>query len=127
MKTGRNILYNYFDIEQLPIGELPYTAIHRALGDEKYLRSFSPTYCRNDLAQGHLSALLYWYPNYIEQMYELAVDGFDYMAYFNRLPIEIIEGFKLLFPESIKKLEKARRLALDLNSLEEIKINRRKA
>jgi hypothetical protein len=125
--TQRTIMYEYFEIEQLPIGDLPYMSIQRALKNEAYLRIFPPTYCRNDLAKGYLAALLYWYPSYLEQLYELAVEGRDYMVYFNRLPIGIIEGFKHLFPETIKRLDKAKRLAIDLNSLEEIKINRRKA
>ena len=123
---ARNMLHEYFELTDLPIGELPYSAIQRALKDEKYLRQFTPTFCRNDLIQGNFSALLYWYPHYVEQLYALAIDGHNYMFYFKPLPSEITEGFVYLFPELMKKLDKARELTLKSNDLDEIKIKRKK-
>lgn len=38
----RTMFYEYFEVEQLPIGELPYSAIHSALKHEKYFRVFTP-------------------------------------------------------------------------------------
>ena len=122
----RTIWYEYFELTDLPIGDLPYATIQRALKDEKYLRKFTPTFCRNDLAQGHFSALLYWFPHYVEQLYALAIDGHNYMFYFKTLSPEIIEGFTYLFPELMKNLDKARDLTLKSNELDEIKIKRKK-
>lgn len=122
----RTICYEYFEVDSLPVGDIPYSAIHKALKNEKYFRLFTPTYCRNDLKAGHLSALLYWYPKYIDQLYDLAVSGEDFMLYFNGLPIEIIEAFDYLFPETKKRLDKAKEYAVKLTELEEIKIKVRK-
>lgn len=123
----RTIFYEYFEVEQLPIGELPYSSIHKALRHEKYFRRFTPTFCRNDLLQGNLAALLYWYPNYIDQLYQFASEGKDYMMYFRGLPTEIIEAFDYLFPELKKRLDRVKETSLDLTVLEEFKIYRRKA
>jgi hypothetical protein len=124
--TKRTIWHEYFELTQLPVGEIPYSTIQRALKDEKYLRKFEPTFCRNDLLRGNLSALLYWYPNYVEQLYALSVEGHSYMSYFNGLPSVVVEAFNYLFPELIKKLDKAKELAVKLTVLDEIKIKRKK-
>lgn len=127
MNTARTIFYEYFDVEALPVGEIPYSVIHKALKHEKYMRLFEPTFCRNDLMRGNLAALLYWYPHYIDQLYEFAVEGKDYMMYFRGLPNEIVEAFDYLFPEVKRRLDKVKEDRLNLSELEEIKIKRRKA
>jgi len=126
METGRTMFYDYFEISSLPVGEIPYSAIQKALKHEKYLRRFKPTFCRNDLMRGNLAALLYWYPHYIDQLYEFAVEGKDYMIYFSGLPTEITEAFDYLFPELKRRLDKVKEDRLNLSVLEEIKIKRRK-
>lgn len=123
---ARTMFHEYFELTDLPIGDLPYATIQRALKDEKYLRKFDPTFCRNDLLKGNFSALLYWYPHYVEQLYALAIEGHNYMFYFKTLLPEITEGFIYLFPELIKNLDKARELTLKSNELDEIKIKRKK-
>ena len=125
MSEFRTIHYNYFEIHELPVGEVPYSAISKALKHEKYFRKFQPTFCRNDLLQGHLAALLYWYPHYIDQLYQFASEGKDYMAYFNSLPVEIREAFDYLFPETKKRLDRVAKYHMEVSILEEFNIKRR--
>jgi hypothetical protein len=120
----RTIWYEYFDVTELPVGDLPYIAVKRALKDEEYMRKFTPTFARNDLMQGRLAALLYWYPYYVTQLFEMAGDGHDYMIYFRGLPTEIIDGFNYLFPELKNRLDKVKGIAVNLNSLEEMKLKK---
>jgi len=114
--------YEYFEIENLPIGEIPFSAIQRALKDEKYLRKFTPSHYRADLLSGHSSALLYWYPNYIDYLYEFAINDKDYMLFFKGFPPHIRDDFVELFPEIIKKLKTLRKNVSKLNHFEEIKV-----
>lgn len=121
----RTYFNEYFEVIEMPVGEIPFSVINRALKHEKYFRRFTPTFCRKDLLQGHLAALLYWYPYYVEQLYELASEGKDFKLFFGGLPSVIIESFDYLFPELIKRLELAKEVAVNLTALEEIKIKRR--
>lgn len=122
--TVRTMWHEYWELTELPIGEIPYSAIQRGLKDEKYFRKFTPTHYRENLLQGHLAALLFWYPRYVDFLYEMAIDGKDYLRFFHTFAPEITEGFKYLFPELIKKLDKLKESTLKLNHLEEIKFNR---
>ena len=114
----RSPWHEYFDILDLPIGEIPYVSIHRALKDEKYLRKFQPTFARNDMMQGHLASLLYWYPYYIDQLYEYAVEGMDFRIYFKGT--EMLEHFEFLFPQICSKLDKISRKGIKTNHFDEI-------
>lgn len=116
----RLIQYEYFEISDLPAGEIPYTAIVNALKDEKYLRRFKPTNYRNDLLLGHTGALLYWYTEYVDVLYDHAVNDEDFMVFFKHFPMEIREGFVFLFPEIMRKLNKVRKKLKKQNHLEEI-------
>ncbi len=116
----RNPWVEYFDILELPVGEIPYTAIDRALKDEKYLRKFSPTFARNDMLQGHLASLLYWYPYYIDQLYELALEGIDFREYFNRTEMKV--HFEHLFPAVCIKLDRLRTRGVKTNHFQEVKL-----
>lgn len=110
----------YFDILELPIGEVPYTAIDKALKDEKYLRKFQPTYARNDMVNGHLASLLYWYPYYIDELYDHALRGVDFRKYFVGTDME--EHFEFLFPSVCKKLDRIVEKGIKVNHLDEIKL-----
>lgn len=110
----------YWEITELPIGEVPYIAIERALRDEKYLRKFSPTFARNDMLQGHLSSLLYWYPYYIDQLYDLTLDGIDFRNYFKGT--EMLPHFEYLFPQLCFRLDRLRVKGLKTNHFQEIKL-----
>lgn len=110
----------YWDIMELPIGEIPYISIDRAFKDEKYLRKFTPTYAKKDMLDGYLSALLYWYPYYIDQLYELSLEGVDYRRYFDGT--NFIEDFEYLFPQISNRLDKLRTKNIKTNHLGEIKL-----
>jgi hypothetical protein len=118
----REMHYEYFEIDNLPIGEIPFSTIQRAIKDEKYLRKFSPTHYRNDLLIGHPSALLYWYPHYIDYLYEFAIADKDFMIFFKPFPAHIKDDFIELFPEVVKKLHKLRKNINRINHFEEIKL-----
>ena len=119
MISPRTMLHDYFDLKDLPIGEIPFSAIRMALRDEKYLRKYMPDNYMSDLRRGQLSALLYWYHYYINDLYELASVGKDYMDFFRVFPIEIKDGFNYLFGETIKRLDKVKSSAIKSNHLDE--------
>ena len=114
--------YEYFEVDNFPVGEIPFSAIQKALKDEKFFRRFTPTHYRADLLAGHSAALLYWYPHYIDFLYEFSINDKDFMLFFKPFPIEIKDGFVELFPEIIKKLKKLRQNVSKLNHLEELKL-----
>lgn len=125
-RKERSIAHDYFDISDLPTGDLPYSAIDRALKDEKYLRKYTPVAMRTDLTYLHYPALLIYYPDYIDTLYDLAAEGLDYMSFFHTYPTEITEAFNYLFPEAIKKLERVKQSKLKLTTLEETKFKKRR-
>lgn len=114
----RESFIEYWNIDELPIGELPYNAIQKALRNEEYFRKFTPTYCRNDLMIGHKSALLYWYPYYVDTLYELSSKGMEYSIFFNGIGGDMLSHFTYLFPDTIIKLNKV--LKLKKNHLDEV-------
>lgn len=118
----RLIQHEYFEISDLPTGEIPYTAIINAIKAEEYLRKFTPTNYRDDFNDYHLAALLYWYPEYITKLYDLAVSGDNFMSFFKPFPPEIRDGFVYLFPEVMLKLKKVKKKISRVNHFEEIKI-----
>lgn len=112
------MFYDYFSISEFPIGEIPYTAINKAFGDEKYIRKFVPTFPRNDMLQGHISALLYWYPFYIDELYNLALNKRDFRLYFKGTNLE--KDFEYLFSELCQKLDRLSKKEIKKNHLDEI-------
>jgi hypothetical protein len=70
------------------------------------------------MMQGHLASLLYWYPYYIDTLYEYALDGIDFRIYFKGT--EMLEPFEYLFPQICSKLDKLKARGIKLNHLEEI-------
>lgn len=114
--------YEYFEVENFPIGEIPFSTIQRAIKDERFLRKFSPTHYRNDLLSGHSSALLYWYPYYIDYLYEFAISDKDFMIFFKPFPSHIKDDFVELFPDIIKKLHRLRKNISKINHFEELNL-----
>jgi hypothetical protein len=112
------MIYEYFELKELPIGEVPYTAIQNALKDEKYLRKFQPTFARNDLMQGHLAALLYWYPYYVDALYDYADNGKNFRAYFDGT--NLLGDFEYLFSSLCSKLDRMSNRKLKTNHFDEI-------
>jgi hypothetical protein len=119
--SPRTIMYEYWKLEELPIGEVSYMTIQRALQDEKYMRKFRPSFYRENLLQGHHSALIYWYPHYVNELYEIAVNRGEFRRFFDKFPPHIKTSFEILFIELCKRLDKIKLSGLKLNHLEEIK------
>lgn len=117
--TPRESFVEYFNLEELPIGELSYSAIQKALRHEMFFRKFYPTFCRENLMQGHKAALLYWYPFYVNELCILASEGNDAMSYFKGISWDVVGYFEYLFPETVSKLKKIQKLNSKLNHLEE--------
>ena len=118
----RLIQHDYFEINELPVGEIPFTAIQNAIKKQEYLLKFTPTNYREDFLVGHTGALLYWYPEYIDILYELSINDQEFMLFFKPFPTEIRDGFVYLFPEVKRRLNKIRKKFSKLNHLEEWKL-----
>ena len=104
----RHPFYEYFDINDMPVGEIPYSAFSKALKDEIYFRRFDPTFYRNDLLHGHKSALLYWYPYYID--------------YLNDRLIKHDDDVCIIIPQLCNKLDRLKTTTFKLNHLDEIEL-----
>lgn len=112
---------DYWELEELPVGDLSFSTIEKALKQEVYLRKFTPTNLKNDLMNGNLSALLYWYNFYIEELYDLAANKKDFMEYFNKFPEGVKEGFIYLFPQLIKRLRVIEAGKIKKSKLDEVR------
>lgn len=104
----RRISFNdYFDIEELEVGIIPYQAINKALSYEIFMRKFTPSlHWSTDLEVGIPSAVLVYYPKYLDFLYEYALQGKSYKSFFQGYPPIIVETFEYLFPSTITKLDK---------------------
>jgi len=118
----RTLLYEYWKVDELPIGHLPFNSIQRALKDEVYMRKFTPSNMMEDLSSGYYSALLYWYPNYLDLLYDHAAEGIDHRVFFRNMNGNILYAFEYLFSELNNKLDRLRSHANRFNHLEETKL-----
>lgn len=95
----------YFKVDDFKVGEIPFSAIHLGLQKEKYFRKFRPSGWNKDLKSGIPAAVLYWYPSYIDCLFEFAVYKKDFRIFFLSFPPSVLEDFEYLFPDIVKKLE----------------------
>lgn len=111
-----------------PLGEIPfytYCKVLEELPSACYV--FVPSTMVEDLAIGSLNRLLYWYPVYVDKLYEMAEEGIDYKEYLDRFNSLNSFQFSILFEPTVKKLDKLieNKLKIKSNHLNEmiVKLN----
>lgn len=115
-------------ITDYPIGEIPFETMEKAIKYKRFIRGeyivalrhdFVPTTKEQDLKTGGISELIYWYPDYIDDLYAAVIVGKDW--------VDVIGernemNFLYFFPSIVKKLDKILTHTRKLNHLEETKI-----
>lgn len=126
-------------ISDMPLGQLPFAAVNRFLNlkESKFCEvtgrykqipicsdSFKPTNISDDLSTGEPTALVFWYPEYIDFLTDLAVnkEGFeDFLGGYN---ISNIAWFKDIFSEMYEHLVKLETTDVAFNDLNEAVITK---
>jgi hypothetical protein len=110
-------------LDMFPLSEIPYEAYARLLDTHRsYLKPFIPNTLVSDLKLGKANRLIYWYPRYILDLYDLANKGLDYLAYLDSFHETNSWYFKDVFRETCEKLDKIKDKKLNENILGEIRI-----
>jgi hypothetical protein len=105
------------------LDKLPYDAYCKLLTTHKlYLKPFTPSTMENDLKTGNANALVFWYPDYVLKLYDLADLGISYKDYFENLNAKNYWIFTDLFADTSKKLDRLINTQLNNNILDEKKI-----
>lgn len=116
-------------ITDLPLGEVPFLAIDRLMTssnyDERYGKvplfnpQFIPKTWIEDLKLGEPTALVYWYPQYIDYLYEIAMQGKNFKDFLIKHHARNEAWFLKIFPEVANKLERLASTSVKLNHLNE--------
>lgn len=115
---ARTMFFEYYNIDEIEVGSIPYDAIQRALRHEIFFRkpeSSELTHWQEELSKNIYSSVLVRFPDYVPFLYENALEGKSYRVLFQPYSIEILESFEYLFPVVIKRLDKITKNARRLN------------
>lgn len=112
----RLMIYDYYDMSDIDIGCIPYSAIQRALRHEIFFRKSGTTFnWQKDLHNKIYSSVLVRFPDYIAYLYEHCMEGKSYKEFFGCYHPEILESFEYLFPDVIKRLDRMTKVSGKLN------------
>lgn len=120
-------------VTDFPLGEIPYMAIERLTrlkvmdpdkgGVPIFDNTFIPSDMIKDLGTGKPTPLVYWYPDYIDMLYQVALNGGDYFEILKLYNFANALWFKTLFEEVDRKLLALSSKEIKKNHLEETSIN----
>lgn len=113
------------DPSWFPLGELPFDTFCRITNPQDLREccvKFTPSTWYDDLKLGGSNRLLYWYPIYVANLFEIADNGMDYKEYLNSFNLGNSHLFNLLFPSTVVKLDKLKEGKVKLNHLSETKV-----
>jgi hypothetical protein len=103
-----------------PLDEIPYKAYLRIITKFKHvLQKFNPTNMEDDLKLGSSSALIFWYPDLVNKLFELQSSGKDYKEYLDSLHPYNYYFFTSIFYEDSVKLDLIKDKKIKNNSLNE--------
>jgi hypothetical protein len=112
----RTMHYDYYTLDEIDLGSIPYSTVNRALKHEIFFRKPKElSHWQIELSQNIYSSVLVRFPDYLPFLYENALDGKSYRVLFQPYSIEILETFEYLFPDVIKRLDKITKNARKLN------------
>jgi hypothetical protein len=108
-----------------PLNEVPFQTVVLVTtpsGLRAYCKKFRPATMEVDLAIGGGNRLLYWYPKFVDKLYELAAQGKDYNEWLNLGHINNPHLFSVMFPSTKRNLDKILEGKLKSNLLSEIRV-----
>lgn len=116
-KSGQRLMiYEYYDIDELDVGCIPYESIHKSLKHEVFLRKPKESIdWQYDFIKKIHSSVLVRFPDYIAYLYEWCMQGRDYKDFFKAYSPEILESFNYLFPSVVKRLDRMTKNCVKLN------------
>jgi hypothetical protein len=106
-------------ITDLPLGEVPFLTIDRLVEKKKFDPDFVPGNWKEDLKTGRPTPLVYWYPQYIDFLYEIAMNGESHQQFLWDFNPYNWYWFPMLFKEVDGKLVKLANNSIRLNHLDE--------
>lgn len=122
-------------ITEFPLGEIPYLAIDRLttlkmqnpnigypiipVFDDQWVPGKD---WKEDIKSGRPTPLVYWYPQYADFLYEIAISGGFFREFLAGFHPTNITWFDRLFKEQADKLDKLATKTLKLNHLNEATI-----
>jgi len=111
------------DIEFYPIKELPFDAYSRFLSHySRHIDRFTPKTMEEDLKLGKINRLFFWYPNYVLELYRLADEGEDFLAYLDSYHKDNSWYFRNIFRDTFIKLDRIKNRKIKSTQLNEVKI-----
>jgi len=106
-----------------PLMEVPFDAYCLLLDFyANHLEHFVPSTMEEDLKNGRLNAMVYWYPRLVQTLYALSYEGHDFRGYLEALNSQNVYLFEEIFKDTVKKLDKLREKRLNNNHLDEIQV-----
>lgn len=108
--------------EFFKIMELPFDAYEYFIKREFDFKVFTPKTMDEDLSQGTISALVYYYPIYLSELYDLVSRGEDYRSFFRKYTPSLEILFKQMFRTTSSKLDRILGRKIKVNYLAEIKV-----
>lgn len=119
MKTTRE------DLGFFPLGELPFDTYALITDPDKlyfHCVKFVPTRWDEDLKQGTIRVLVYWYPVYAPKLFQLASQGLEFRYFLAFYHEDLPRNFQRAFPSTTKALDSLKEGKIKLNHMEETKL-----
>ncbi len=106
-----------------PLGQFPFDTYCKCFDEyREFCLPFVPSNWEEDLKRGELTRILYWYPVYIDRLFEIAERGFNYLEYLDSYHPKNSLAFISLFDSTNKKLDKLYKSKIKTNVLSELKV-----
>ena len=110
-----------------PLGEIPFDAYQKLLGEFRSLcRKFIPTNWQDDLKSGDANAVIYWYPVYIDYLYKEVSEGRKWKDFLSSFHYANHHYFMQIFQSTTLKLDTILRGNVKSNPLGELTVKIKK-
>lgn len=110
-----------------PLGEIPYDAYQKLLGEYKSMcRKFIPTNFQEDLKSGDANSIIYWYPVYLDYLYKEATENGGWKEWLSSFAPQNPHLFIQIFKSTAYKLDNIRRGELKYNRIGELTVKPKK-
>lgn len=100
-----------------PLGQIPFESYCLLLDKHmEKLVTFIPYTMEHDLkGNTEFHKVVYWYPVYVNKLFELAAEGGDFLGWLRALSPYNVRYFVEIFPTTLKKLDKIKEEKLKKN------------
>lgn len=115
--------YSVKDFTKEILEDLPYDGYVRILDEYvTEIGSFKPSNMEKDLSLGEIGPLVYWYPNYVAWLYDIAWDAHNFRDYLNSFNRKNSYYFEKIFPMICKKLDTIMLKGVKRNHFDEVQL-----